>query len=210
MTTTNLKRVFLIAMVASLCLAGLAGIAVFLFGTFGEFEIRILFTTLFLGLYSLTSLCAAALLDRRRHHPLGYAGLIVSAAALVTAIDLLWISWGSQSTDLLKSSGILGILALSLAHASLLLLAPARKTVGSVIRGLTLVTIGLLAGMLSSFILQDGEIQSDLFFRLLGALAILDVLGTVVTPVVLLLSQQKAKAKPAAKAKTGRKSLKKA
>ncbi len=210
MASTPLKKIFLSMLVAAFTLAAIAGILVILLGTFGEFELRILLTTLFLGLFSLTSLCAAALLDRRRHHPLGYAGLIASSASFILSIDILWISWFLPSDDLIKSCVIFGILAFSCAHASILLLPPARKTIVSVIRGLTLVTIGLLAGMLSSYALQKGEISEPFFFRLLGTLAILDVLGTVMTPIALVLSRPKTKAKPPAKAKLARKTLKKA
>ncbi len=79
MRTLNLKKVFLTAMILSLTLAALTGIGVFLLGNFGELELRILLTTLEVGIFSMTSLCCAALLEKKKSHPVGLLGLLSSA-----------------------------------------------------------------------------------------------------------------------------------
>ncbi|MDP3209568.1 MAG: hypothetical protein Q8M65_10500, partial [Rhodoglobus sp.] len=79
------------------------------------------------------------------------------------------------------------VLAVSLAHANLLLLLEERKS--PILRAGLFVTvglIGLLAVLIILPVLTDGRIpgDNDSYWRVLGVVAILDVLGTIVLPVI--------------------------
>ncbi|MBC7724189.1 MAG: hypothetical protein H7146_05490 [Burkholderiaceae bacterium] len=83
---------------------------------------------------------------------------------------------------------MLSILAVSLAQANLLLVLGER--LASLIRWGLIVTVGAIAvvGVMASLpILTDGDIPgefSDGYWRLLGVIAIVDVLGSIVLPIV--------------------------
>ena len=58
------KRTFLLSVVASLCIAALLGMGVFLFRSFSQTEAKILGTTLTVALFSLTARGAAFVSER--------------------------------------------------------------------------------------------------------------------------------------------------
>lgn len=76
------------------------------------------------------------------------------------------------------------ILAGSIAHACLLLLISPEK---SLVRGslvATIICIAIVACMLIFIVADEFFSGGDFYFRLLGVFVILDVLGTIVTPIL--------------------------
>jgi hypothetical protein len=177
----DLKRLFLTVVIIALCAAALLGIGVFLFGTFGETELKILGTTVFFAFYSLTALCSAALYEKKMYVPLALLGMVTSAGALIMALYLIWVSnWVNEVPW--KVGVTLGILAFSFAHAGLLFLSSHPSTLSKLIRAGTVVFIGIVALMLIFLTLDSTIFEAELFYRFLGVFAIIDVLGTIVTP----------------------------
>ena len=171
--------------------AALVGIIALLGGDFGETQGKILLTTVLFGAFSITALCHLAIADRAMRI-VGVSGLLASGAALVTGLVLIWRSWDAPGfDDWLRAFATAGILAVSFAHANLLLLLAGRRR-AAIRWGLaaTLVAIAVVAVMIILPILTDGDIPgedaADVYWRLFGVIAILDVLGTVVVPVLAL------------------------
>jgi hypothetical protein len=171
--------------------AALVGIIALLGGDFGETQGKILLTTVLFGAFSITALCHLAIADRAMRI-VGVSGLLASGVALVTGLVLVWRDWDAQDggLDWLKIFAAAGILAVSFAHANLLLLLAGRRR-AAIRWGLaaTLVAIAVVAVMLIIPVVSDGEIpgqEGDLYWRVFGVIAILDVLGTVVVPVLAL------------------------
>ena len=165
--------------------AALVGIIALLGGDFGETQGKILLTTVLFGAFSITALCHLAIADRAMRI-VGVSGLLASGVALVTGLVLVWRDWDAQDggLDWLKIFAAAGILAVSFAHANLLLLLAGRRR-AAIRWGLaaTLVAIAVVAVMLIIPVVSDGEIpgqEGDLYWRVFGVIAILDVLGTVV------------------------------
>ncbi|MCU1442289.1 MAG: putative hydrolase or acyltransferase of alpha/beta superfamily [Cryobacterium sp.] len=182
------RRVAVIAIIVSLSLAALVGIFALLFGTFTEVQGRIMLTTLLIGVVSVLALCDLAGLDRAFRW-LSFVGLAAAAVTLVAGLLLIWMDWntGGDTEILWKTLGIAGTAAVSAAHASLLLLL-GRRTNPVVRIGLwvTLALIVVVFGLIAALILTDGDVGSEGYARLLGTVAILDVLGTIIVPVVAL------------------------
>ena len=184
---TALARRLASVVIVALCAAALTAIVAFLVGDFVETETRILGMSLALVAYSLTGLAATARFDRSAAW-LGRLGRAVSAVGLVTALALIWGSWDEGSEALAKVAPIAFVLALSLAHAALLLPRhgddgpPADKLLVA-----TLAAVALLAAMLVGLILDDGE-AGEVFYRLLGVVAVLHALGTILVPIRRRLS----------------------
>lgn len=191
-STTNAlrgaRRAAVIGIIVSLSITAVIGIATLLTGDFGDTQSRILGTTLLIAAFSITSLCHLAVAGRALRI-VGYVGIAVSVVALIAGVVLIWRDWGDYgSLDVLfKAFAIFSILAVSFAHANLLLLLGERKR--PVIRIGLFVTVGLIAvvaSMLILPILTDGDIpgDNDDYWRVFGVVAILDALGTIVLPVM--------------------------
>ena len=86
--------------------------------------------------------------------------------------------------DALKPAIIFIILALSIAHSSLLLLARSDKNLVNTSLTATIVFNIIVALMLIYLILVEFDDVDEFYFRLLGVFAVLDVLGTIVTPLL--------------------------
>lgn len=182
----NFKKVFLISLIISLSISALLGIIIFLVGNFGEIQVKILLTTLTIGGFSLTGLCCATLLEKKRFSAFAIFGMVVSIFGFLFITSLIWeiIDWNSFDS-IWKVMIITIILAFSTAHASLLLLIKSNKTIVNVSLATTLLFLSLVA--LELIILTIGEFRliDNIWWRILGVFAILDVLGTIVTPILI-------------------------
>jgi hypothetical protein len=176
------RNVFLWTLIASLSLSALLAIFVFIVGQFGETEVRLLLTTLAVGVYSLTGLCSSSLYDRGRYQVVGAVGIILSIVGFLFALGNVWDIIDLSSTW--KALLVLIIVPVSIAHASLLLLIDTKsQLVGSVIR-ITLGTISVVALLLIYAVFKDFDLDGQTFYRLLGVFAVLDVLGTITSPLL--------------------------
>jgi hypothetical protein len=189
-TLTGARRVAIVFVIVSLSLAALVGIATLLTGEFGELQGKVMLTTLLTAGFAITSLCHLAVVGRSLR-VVGFAGIGASALALIAGAVLVWRPWDNWSEgweSTLKAFAVLGITAASLAQANLLLLLAGRRK--SVVRIGVFVTVGLialLALLLFPPIITEGEIpgdNGDAYWRFVGVVAILDVLGTIVIPVL--------------------------
>lgn len=197
------RRAAIVALVVSLSSTAIIGIAVLLTGSFGELQGRVLGTTLIIAGFSILALCHLAVVGRPVR-VVGFAGLAVSALALVLGLVVIWMPWHSWPDGLLggflRWFGVAGILAGGLAHANLLLLlASRRQPVIRAAMAITLVAIAIVALMSILPIVSDGSIPGsawDTYWRWFGVVAIIDVLGTVALPIVALLSRDRPNAEP--------------
>jgi hypothetical protein len=178
-----LRRVAVICIIVSLSITALIGIATLLGGDFGEVQGKIMMTTLVIGTFSVLALADLAVAGRRFEWS-GYIGILAAFVGLVMGLYLVW-SASEPGAVFWKTFGITAVVAGSLAHANLLLLLGERRR--PVVRTSLWITVGLiavLAGMIIALVITDGDISGDAYFRVMGTVAILDVLGTIVVPVV--------------------------
>ena len=186
--TMNYKKYFLISLIAALGLSALVGIYIFLFGDAEETEMRILTTTLAIGVFSLLGLSCATLQNREGLRWLSITGVIISIIAFIITVYGIWSD--SEIKDLWKAAGIATTLAVGLAHVSLLLLIRIKSSKTKYVLAATILFIIIVSVMFINGILCDFE-QDEFYFRLLGVFAILDVLGTITTPLLNKLMEKK-------------------
>lgn len=188
------RRVAIVAIVLSLVVAAALGILALLSREFGETQGKIMLTTLVIAAFSITALCHLAIAARTLRW-LGYVGIVASAAAVVPPLVLIWASPDHvDENPWLKALGVLTTLAVSLAHANLLLLlATRRDTAVRIGLGLTVLAIAAVAVMFWIVILSDGRIpgENEDYWRALGVIGILDVLGTIALPVLGLVRRDR-------------------
>jgi hypothetical protein len=179
----NFKKTFLITMIISLSISALIGIFVFLFGDFGETEARLLLSTLAIGGYSLTGLCCSVLYEKRKFTPLAISGMMISVVGFIYTLLMIWEVIEFWDEGSWKALIIFIVLAFSTAHSCLLLLIKSDKTLVNSALSATIIFVSIVALMLIIMTLNEFDL-GEFSFRLLGVFAILDVLGTIVTPIL--------------------------
>ena len=132
----------------------------------------------------MTGLCGSVLYDRREYVPVAFAGIIVSVIGFLLTVGAIWVY---ESDEIWKSAAIFSILAFSIAHSSLLLLARTDKKLVGFSLAATIAFIAIVALMLIYLVLAEADVD-ELYFRLLGVFAILDVFGTILTPILRKIS----------------------
>lgn len=177
----NIKKYFLRSLLIALALSAGVGIVIFLIGEFGDVEVRLLITTLSIGGFSLTGLCSSTLLERPNFRNFSIVGMIVSVTSF--ALTILTI-WELLNLDVVWKLMIISmIVTVALSHASLLLLLnPINKEVRRT-REFTMLTIAIVGLMLINSTITEFS-EGELYFRFLGVFAILNVLGTIATPIL--------------------------
>ena len=180
-SAARLIRPFLITLIGSLSIAGVMAIVIVLSGNLGETEARILGTTVSVAAFSLTGLAASLRFRQGSWTWVGVAGIAASALALLLTLLGIWTEPGSEALG--RTLAIVIILATALAYASVMLLVtPQHRAVATALLA-TLAVLAGVTGMLIALALSDFD-YGEWFFRVLGALAILAVLGTLVTPLL--------------------------
>ncbi|MFF2369840.1 hypothetical protein [Agromyces sp. NPDC058110] len=191
------RRTAIVVLVASLSITAVVGIVTLLSGEFGEVQGRVLGTTLLIAGASILALCHLSVVARPVR-AVGFVGLAASAVVLVIGLVLIWTPWydngGGWPADLWRWFGITSIIAVSLAHANLLLqLSGRRRRAVRIALAVTLAAIAIVAVMLVLPLLTDWEVPGDdgeTYWRWFGVVAIVDALGTIVLPVVAVLVRE--------------------
>ena len=181
----KLGRIFLLGLAGSITLCALYGIFVVLTGSYSPLAGKIMLTTLSVGGYSLTGLCCTPHLEEADYKKgIAYAGIAVSAIGLVYACFTNWTGFSGWSGFwvLLQFRFIFLTLAISIAHISLLLIIkPGNKLVAFSQRATVFVVCAV------SLIVVAMLIKPEVWLvltQLLIVLAILDALGSIVTPIL--------------------------
>lgn len=182
----DLKRLFLVTLVLSVVVSAAIGIVVILIGNFGEFETKVLLTTLTITVTSILGLACGAYLETGRGRTLPSAGIVLAIVSAVMWIILIW-QMRIENDTYIKSLMSATLFAASCSHISLLSLARLeRKFIWS--RYAAHVAIWALTAFLLYFIWTNGNIDEDLMGRVIGVLGIVIASLTVITPIFHKLS----------------------
>ncbi len=189
MRNLNLKKTFLYTLIGSITLSGLMGIWAILVGEFGDFQGKILGTTLTVVGTSILGLACGAFWESPKSAnsslkivPIG--GIILSFVAAITLLIMIW----AQIDDIWKTFAVSGIFAFSLAQLSLLSLANLSKRFEWVLTALFFVVL-VLASIVSILIIIEPSSENDFGMRLIGVLAVTDAALTVMIPIFHRLSR---------------------
>lgn len=172
----DFRRIVLFVTIGCFSVAAFLGVLALVGGgDFGEGEARILLTTLLVGVTSVAVLCYLGTAETD-YAVVGVVGAFCALPTLLLGLALVWSDdWNDETWQIF---GVGSTLSATIAQASLLLMltATAAPYVRKLLAG-TLVAATWVALHVSTLIIDlDG---SDGSLRLLGVVAILDVLGTV-------------------------------
>lgn len=190
MTKFNYKKIFIRASVLALTLSAFIGILVFLIGKNGELERQFLLTSMAVSVFSVIGLCCSTIFHSEKLKGFSVAGMIVTILAFFSSILIIWQiiivdnSW--------KIMGILVLLAVAMGQMSLLLLYKSKLKAIGYLTWVTLVLVIAVTAMLVYSIINDFT-ESGFYYRLLGILSTLMVLGMIATPLLDILTQKQRK-----------------
>jgi hypothetical protein len=175
------KQLLFRVVALSLGATGPLAIAILLFGEFDETAERILATTGALGFFSLLALPAGILLDEGRNRSLAVVTIALAASALVA---VLWVIWGGgDETD--AGWKVVATLTAFSGALSQISAGTSRRRGGDsrTVTRLYWFSVGAgfaLAGLLATA--AWGEVDETGYYRLVGALAVADVVALLLQP----------------------------
>lgn len=182
----NTRKIFLNSLIASVALSAVIGIVVVVAGSFGEFEVRVLMTTLTVTATSILGLACGACYEAGRGRRLPLAGIVLSVISALALFLIIWNALDDNETYI-KTTMTLVIGAIVASHLSLLRLARLDVRFAWTYT-FAVVCDALLAAIILYLMWFEPEGESDLVFRTMGVLSILIAAVTVVTPVFHRLS----------------------
>jgi Na+-transporting NADH:ubiquinone oxidoreductase subunit NqrB len=174
MEQTELRRLLLWATVSALSLTALFAIFALLTGSFGHTQLRILATTGGCGLASLLAMPGTRLLEQLQHVDLGR---LVVFMAVLTFVGELWALWIGTESDVSWRALAVAVsvtVALSQIAGSLARRRPSDPEAVPLL-GLAAGVCALVLALLVS-VAALAKVGDSGYYRLLGVVAVLDVL----------------------------------
>jgi hypothetical protein len=183
---TSGRRALLIVVIAALCAAAAFAIAVLALGEFGPIQARILLTSGAVAAFGLLSLPAAVLLDQGRSRALARALIAASGVGFVLVVALVW-SGDDPPTSLVKAAASVSVAGAALAQGAALWARRRDDDPGSV-RACFAGSCALSGAVaLVAVVAIWWEVEEPLHYRLLGVLAVLDLLLVALQPTLARL-----------------------
>ncbi|MCC7408840.1 MAG: zinc ribbon domain-containing protein [Phycisphaeraceae bacterium] len=183
----SLKRAFLWCIIASASTAATLGVLVLLLNMRGQIVEQTLGTAFAVGLFSISALGAAFVLERRTWRPAMLIAVVIAVLGVLAWCFIIWmprnIYWRNEVLDaVLKTGLICGFWTYALPQAGLLSLTSFPAGRYAIIRQAAIL-IALLMPALASIALVF-DMDDGLSLRTLGIVGILDALGTLAVPVL--------------------------
>ena len=179
------KRIVLRAIAGSLCVTAVFAIAILLFSSFGDTQARILGTTGLIAAYGLLALPAGILIDQGRLLRLAGAGITLTFAGFVLAVIEVW----TPDPPAQLGKALMSVTAFALASTQTTALAARRddRDPASVrwLFAASLALAAVLAFMVA--VAVWAEVNNQVYFRVLAALAVADVLTASLQPILARL-----------------------
>jgi len=176
----DLKKIFLVATLASLVVSAGIGIVIFLVGVVGETQSKLLLTALAVAGFSLTGWASVARDTSWWLWPLQPLGAAASVVGLVVVTLSIWELIGKED-QVWQLIATLSLVAFSLGHLSLL---SAFRPANLLVRASWLAAMAAVLAV--AVVLLNGiwgpihPDNRDAFVRILGIVVILDVLGSLI------------------------------
>ena len=193
MENLNLKKTFLYTLIASIAFSALLGIWAILSGDFGEFQARVLMTTLTVVATSILGLACGAFWESQKSSNslikfIPIAGIVLTMVSALLTFALIWHIVSSQNELVYKTIAITGLFAFTLAQLSLLSLADLSPKFMWVLTAVYLIAL-ILASIVSILIIIEPRGESDFVMRFIGILGVVDAALTVMIPIFHRLSR---------------------
>jgi hypothetical protein len=180
------RRFFITGVVASLGVTALLGIISIITSGLGDIGTKILISTGEVDFAAVLALGCAGNTSTKLHKRIQTLGLLSIFTGLVLGIYLTWTFklFESQDDIVLKTFGVMFVLAISSAHACQILpLMVYNRILDRLVRG-TVVCIAIVAGLVINAIVFPEISTGETYYKFVGIVLILDVFGTILIPVL--------------------------
>lgn len=175
----DLRKSSLRASVGFLILSALFAVWVVLTGKFGDFEIRVLLTTLSISVASMCAMACGAHIEKTKHIIFGAVGVSFSALSLLMTQIVIWEI--VDTTWFWKLCWSCVVISFALAHALLLNL-PDLASNRLWLRYFADASVGSLAVLVMYLVWHEHSLGED-YFRLLVVLGIVIALLSILIPI---------------------------
>lgn len=167
--------------------SALIGIGVMIFGSFGEFETKVLLTTMTVTITSILGLACGACIEARKGRVISMAGIAFAVLSAVLWMVMIWSTFKPENDLFPKSVMTATLLAAACSLVSLLSLARLdRRFLWS--RWLAHASVWSLTAIILVIIWAEIDPSDSWIARMMGVLSIIIAAVTVVTPVFHYLS----------------------
>ncbi len=184
MKSTELKRTLLKVFIGFLIATAAMAIISVVMGDLGEFQMKVLVTTLTISAASICAMSGAAFVEGRGQKALGGVGMGLSFVAAALVIGGVW--GGANDVDYWRTAMSFTILAVAFAHGFLLCLPRLVSAYHWVFIAVP-VCIGVLAIQILSLMWEVAD--SEFFIRATTVNSILVVLLTLVVPILMRIGR---------------------
>lgn len=180
----KLKRMALLTLIASVGLSAVLGVYALLVGDFGEFEVKILLTSLSVSAASILSMSCAVAFERRRLGQLPLAGAVLALAGCGGCVLGIWIEFDYEPAWQLVLTAT--FFAIAAAHVCLLSLArlEARFRWAFLLGA----TCALLLAVQLSLLVWVKLFDEEWSWRFIGVVAIVLAATTIAVPLLHRIS----------------------
>jgi len=183
MSITRFKQLCLVSLIGFLSLSALIAVVSLLSGDFGSTQVKVILTALTISGASICAMSCSAFIEKHGLPLLAGVGVLVAAVAAIMAISGIWAEIGKE--EYWKATISLIVISAAFAHCLLLCipsLAPGvRWTQVSLIAFVSILTLQIVFAVY-------GEISDIGYYRLVGVVAVIVVLLTLIVPICLRLS----------------------
>lgn len=178
-----MRKLILRIIVGSLVVTALLGVIVILTGSFGELTGKVLLTTVLVDVASIVGLCCAGQPSSVGHRYIQKLGLGASVLFLAVALIITWVELPENLGEFIwRILAVAAILAVSSAHASLILPSALHSPRLRKLVFATVICIAIVAELLLNTVVIPGFYGGDTYFKIVAVVLILDVLGTILIP----------------------------
>lgn len=198
-----MRRSVLRLVVVSLCATAVVAILALVGGEFDETSARILGTTALLSLYGLFALPSGVLFDARRATGLAATTAALAVLGFVLAVAYVWSDFDEDSDGLGKAAAVVGFICAACSQTGALTARRRQDDTRNIdLLYTTSAALGAVLAVMATLALLD-EIDDDSYYRLFGALAVLNVLAAVLQPILRRMGPPAASPPLRASAATG-------
>jgi len=182
----EIKKSALKVTIGFLILTAIFSIWIVLLGEFGDFEIRVLLTTLSISMASMCAMACGAHIEKTKIKLAGGIGIISALVSLSLTLFLIWSEVRGNNILRLCFSSL--IVTFAFAHVLLLNLPPLIEK-RFWLRYLAAISVSIMSLLMMVLIWND-RMMSEVYFRLLITLAIIAALVSLLIPIFSKLDKK--------------------
>ena len=186
----NIKKILLKILVTTLIISALLGICSIIFNSFDSITIKILLTTAAVFISSLLGLCCSTIADKPNLKVFSTIGISICFISCMYFILLIWSNMTRYIFDV-RIIILLISLSISSAHICMLLSLKSNNQLVTTLRFYT-IALSIIMNLLLIIVLY---LDIEIYWEIWAVLTILIVLGTLITPIVNIITKSENKQK---------------